>query len=59
MKKTREFFISVRKEMAKVHWPTKKEMTNYSVATIVFILIFSAFFIVSDTFIAICKTLVN
>jgi preprotein translocase subunit SecE len=59
MKKVREFFVGVKKEMAKVHWPTKKEMTKYSVATLGFIFIYSIFFLLSDFIIAILKTLVN
>lgn len=59
MKKTREFLIGVKKEMDKVHWPTKKEMITYSVATLSFILIFAVFFMLSDTIIAMFKLLVN
>lgn len=59
MKKLRDFFSGVRKEMSKVHWPTKKEMFKYSVATILFILILSAFFYLSDLVIAAIKVLVR
>lgn len=58
MKKIKDFFISVKKEMAKVHFPTKKEMMLYSVATISFVLFFAAFFMLSDIVIAIFKRMV-
>ncbi len=57
--KIKAFLISVKNEMGKVHWPTKKEMTTYSVATLMFIFIFAFFFMISDTVIAIFKTLVK
>ena len=44
MKKIAKFLVGVKKEMAKVRWPEKKEMITYSVATISFILIFGLFF---------------
>ena len=36
MKKIKEFFHEVKKEISKVKWPTKKDMVKYSIATIVF-----------------------
>lgn len=48
MKKLISFFYGVKKEMTKVKWPTKKEMTIYSSATLAFILIFALFFSVTD-----------
>ena len=51
VKKTKEqkvkkegFFKGIRSEFKKVRWPNKKEMIKYSIATIVFILFFLAFF---------------
>ena len=44
MKKIMQFLAGVRKETEKVKWPTKKEMTKYSIATLVIILIFVVFF---------------
>ena len=44
MKKLARFFVSVKKEMAKVRWPKKKEMIKFSVATIVIITFFMLFF---------------
>lgn len=59
MKKVREFFKQVKKEMSKMHWPSKKEMTKYSVATLGFIFLYSAYFFLIDAIIAIFKMLVN
>lgn len=44
MKKIVRFLISVKNELKKVRWLNKKEMIQYSAATIAFILIFSIFF---------------
>ena len=44
MKKIIKFFKGVKKEISRVRWPNKKEMIKYSVATIVFIVFFCAFF---------------
>ena len=30
MKKIKDFFVSVKKEISKVKWPTKKDMIKYS-----------------------------
>jgi len=59
MKKIRSFLADVRKEMTKVHFPTKKDMVMYSIATIAFILILSAFFMSSDIIIGFFKKLVH
>lgn len=44
MKKIARFLVGVKSELKKVRWLSKKEMIQYSVATIAFILIFSVFF---------------
>lgn len=44
MKKIAKFLVGVKSELKKVRWLSKKEMIQYSVATITFILIFSIFF---------------
>lgn len=44
MKKIAKFFANVKKEMKMVRWPKKKEMVNYSVATISFVVLFMLFF---------------
>ena len=42
------FFANVKKEMAKVRWPKRKEMVKFSIATIAIILFFMLFFTASD-----------
>lgn len=59
MNKIRDFFKSVKKEMGKVHWPSKKEMTKYSLATLGFIMLYSLYFFLADSIIAIFKMMVN
>lgn len=45
-KNKRESYISgVKSEMKKVSWPTKKEVLKYTIATVIFILIVLAFFL--------------
>ena len=45
-KKTVEksFFKEVKEELKKVKWPTKDEMSKYTIAAIVFIVIFGLYF---------------
>ena len=38
MSKFRSFLVDEKKELKKVKWPNKKDMTIYSVATISFII---------------------
>ena len=59
MKKMKEFFYCVKKEMKKVRFPDKKEMLKYSTATIAFILFFAVFFSLTDLIIAGLKMLVR
>ncbi|MDD3392500.1 MAG: preprotein translocase subunit SecE [Bacilli bacterium] len=42
------FLMDVKKEMGKVRWPNRKEMTTYSIATIVFVIFFALFFSLND-----------
>lgn len=48
MKKFRKFLFGVKREMEKVRWPNKKEMVTYSIATIIFVIFFAAFFTITD-----------
>ena len=48
----------VKKEMSKVHFPSKKEMIKYSVATIVFVVFFGIYFYVIELIMALVKTLI-
>ena len=49
----------VRSEFKKVRWPKKKEMFKYSVAVLVCIVVFAAFFMLSDVIIAAIGTLME
>ncbi len=59
MKKIARFLISVKKEMGKVVWPTKKEMTTYTAAALTFMIIFSIFFSLTDYLLASLKMVVK
>ena len=48
MKAVARFLVNVKKEMKKVRWPKKKEMIEFSIATIVVICFFMLFFSLSD-----------
>jgi len=54
VKKTAEkgYFSEILDELKKVKWPDKKDMFKYSVACIVFILIFGLYFYGLDIFFA-------
>ncbi len=49
----------VRTELKKVKWPTKEEMLKYSIAVIIFIVIFGLFFYVLDALFAWITSLVK
>lgn len=49
------FFKEVKSEVAKVKWPSKKDMVKYSIATIVFVVFFAVFFYLIDLIIALLK----
>ena len=59
MKSLARFIVSVKKEMKKVRWLTKKEMTKYSVAVLSIMLFFAGFFFLSDFVIGYVKVLVG
>ena len=59
MKKMKEFFQGVKKELKKVRFPDKKEMVKYSTATLSFIIFFALFFLLTDLAIAGLKMLVK
>ncbi len=59
MSKFRSFLVDEKKELKKVKWPNKKDMTIYSVATISFIIFFALFFTVSDLLLAGLKVLIG
>ena len=49
----------VKAELRKVKWPTKQEMLKYSIAVIVFIVIFGLYFYGLDAFFAWITSLVK
>ena len=53
----RIFCNGVKSEFKKVHWPEKKEMIKYSIATIVFIIFFALFFYIIEVIFALIQTL--
>lgn len=57
MQKIKKFFAGVKKEMSRVRWPKKKDMIKYSVAVLVCIIVFAAFFVASDFIIAGARSL--
>ncbi len=57
--KFRTFCNGVKSEFGKVHWPDKKDMLKYSVATIVFIVFFALFFYAIEVIFALIQTLFN
>ncbi len=59
MKKLARFVISVKKELKKVRWLGKKDLATYSVATISFVIIFMAFFSLSDAILSVIRTVIG
>lgn len=57
--KFRIFCNGVKSEFGKVHWPDKKNMLKYSIATIVFIILLALFFYVIEVIFALVQTLFN
>ena len=56
--KFRIFCHGVGSEFKKVHWPTKKDMIKYSIATIVFVIFCGLFFYAIDVVFALIKSLI-
>ena len=55
--KFRIFCHGVKSEFEKVHWPSKKDMIKYSVATVFFIVFVSVFFYLIDVIFALIQSL--
>lgn len=53
----RIFCHGVKSEAKKVHWPTKKDMVKYSIATVLFIVFCSLFFYVIDIIFALIQSI--
>lgn len=59
-KENKKSYVSeVRSELKKVKWPTKKEMVKYSIAVLVFIIVFGLYFYGLDAFFAWISSLVK
>ena len=58
-KKMARFFVSIKGEMKKVNWTNRKDMIKYSGATLSFIIIFAAFFSLTDFLLAGLKSLLG
>lgn len=57
--KFRIFCHGVKSETLKVHWPSKKDMIKYSIATVVFIVFCSLFFYLIDVIFALVQSIFN
>lgn len=55
----RIFCHGVKSETLSVHWPSKKDMIKYSIATIVFIILCSLFFYAIEIIFALIQSLFN
>ena len=56
--KKESLFKQIKKEMSKVHFPTRKDMVKYSIATIVFVLFFAGYFYLIEVVMAFIKSLI-
>lgn len=52
------FCHGVKNEFLKVHWPSKKDMVKYSIATIIFVIFCGLFFYAIDVIFALIRTLI-
>lgn len=48
MQRVVNFFKDISREMRKVSWPKRKEMTNYTVTVLATVIFFALFFAVID-----------
>lgn len=55
--KFRIFCHGVKTEASKVHWPSKKDMVKYSVATVIFIIFCSLFFYLIEVIFALIQSI--
>lgn len=49
IKRTGKFFREVKSEMRKVTWPTKSDLTTYTIVVFVSVIIVSGFIWITDT----------
>ena len=55
----RIFINGVKSEFKKVHWPSKKDLVKYSIATFMFVICLSLFFYLIDVIFAWVQSLFN
>lgn len=53
------YFAGVKSELSKVKWPSKKEVFKYTMATIIFVLVLVAFFLLMSAIMAGIKEVFN
>ena len=58
-KNKKSYVSEVKAELKKVKWPTKAEMVKYSIAVIIFIVVFGLYFYGLDAFFAWISSLVK
>ena len=51
-------FVQIKKEMKKVHFPSKKDMVKYSIATISFVIFFGVYFYLIQLAMAFIKSII-
>ena len=56
--KKESLFKQIQKEMKKVHFPSRKDMVKYSIATIVFVVFFAIYFYAIELIMAFIKSLI-
>ena len=56
--KKESLFKQVKNEMKKVHFPSRKDMVKYSIATIVFVIFFAGYFYLIELVMAFIKSLI-
>ena len=59
IEKKESFFAGVKAELAKVKWPTKKDVLKYTIATLVFIIILVIFFVLLSLVMSVIKGAFN
>ena len=57
--KSEGFFSGIKKELRLVKWPTAKEIVKYTIATVIFCVVFVAFFQALNLIMAFVKGLFN
>ena len=53
------YINSVKSEMKKVKWPTKKEMLKYTISTLCFVILFALYFFGIESLFAFIKGMIG